>query len=64
MKQVESRSRLSCTNVIGPEASVAEARPVGICLAGKALDFFVTNNQEIISCCTNVAAAYSPSERA
>lgn len=50
--------------MIGPEASVTGVRPVGICLRGRALDLCVTNNQEITSCCTNVAAYCSPSERA
>lgn len=59
MKQV-----VSTLGVIGPEASVTGVRPVGICLAGRTLDLCVTNNQEIISCCTNVAAYCSPSKRA
>lgn len=50
--------------MIGPEAFVIEGRPVGIGLSGRTLDLCVTNNQEIISCYTNVAACCSPSERA
>lgn len=53
-----------CINMIGSEASVATARPVGICLARRALDLCVTNNQEIISVYTNIATYCSPSERA
>lgn len=57
-------SVFSRTSRIGPEVSVAGARPVGICLAGRTSDLCVTNNQEIISCYSNVAADGSPCERA
>lgn len=64
-KQVVSSLVVSShSNMIEPEGSVARARPVGICLRGRALDLCVTNNQEIFAGCTNVVAYCSPSERA
>lgn len=58
-----SRSCLSHTNMIGPEAAFAGVRPWGICLIGEALDLCITNHQLIFGY-TNVAAYCSYNERA